>query len=62
MKIIKNIFLLLILIFSASETKPADWQLLKFGADGEYDSTFKSGGFYILGMYLIASKELSYNK
>ncbi len=30
MKIIKNIFLLLILIFSASETKPADWQPLSW--------------------------------
>ena len=52
MKITKNIFLLLILIFSASETKPADWQLLKFGTDGQFDSIHKSGGYYQVEVFI----------
>ena len=46
MKIIKNIFLLLILIFSASETKPADWQPLSWtnASSGKTYASFRFHG------------------
>tara|TARA_B100000989_G_scaffold261310_1_gene212286 strand:+ start:483 stop:797 length:315 start_codon:yes stop_codon:yes gene_type:complete len=57
MKIAKNIFLLLILIFSVSEIKSADWQLLSDKYNGEHTIFLGDDGM-IRGKVFIDKKSL----